>query len=73
MEQISVREKLKEIALSDAVNSLRAQDTLREAMVAALVNKASEMSPDSIIEAMAKLDGSMKLDRYKQVLNLLGD
>ncbi len=67
----SVKEQLENLVLTDALNSRRMADALREGMTAALLRKADTMGPSDIIEAIGRIESIPKMAPYKEILDLL--
>ena len=70
-ENATVREQLQNLALTDALNSRRMADSLREGFTAALLKKADSMDPDAILAAIEKMESISKLAPYQEILDLL--
>jgi len=71
METTNIREKLHEIALTDALNARRMADTLREGMTAALLKKLDDMTHEQILATIEKIEAIPKIAPYREILDLL--
>lgn len=66
-----IRIKLKEIALTDVLNSRRMNDAIREALTSALLKKTDEMSASEILTTIAQIEAIPKTAPYREILDLL--
>lgn len=57
--------------MTDAINSHRTNDTLREALVATLVKRSGEMSPTEILDAVGRIGSINNLEQYEKLANIL--
>jgi DNA-binding NarL/FixJ family response regulator len=71
IQEQDVRSQLENLVLTDALNSRRMADALREGMTAALLKKADTMEPRDLIEAISKIESIPKMAPYREILDLL--
>lgn len=67
----SLRDRFAEIALSDAMSANRTTDALREALVSALVKKASDMTPEEIFDSIERIEKMDSISRHEKMVSLL--
>ena len=65
----AVRE-LRKLALTDAMNANRVNDTLRDALVGSLVEKVPDLEVTQILDIINALDNTDSLARYEKLMQL---
>jgi hypothetical protein len=65
-----VRSKLIDLAMSDALNSSRTNDAIREAMTAALLKKVDSMGTGEMLEVIKALDTLTSIEKTQKLLDM---
>lgn len=58
------------LAKTDALNSIRTNDTIKEKLTATLLTKSEKMSASELLSCIEKLDSSKVLESYKNLFQL---
>lgn len=66
-----IREKLMDIAITDALNANRTNDALREALVASFIKKSNELEPMELIAAIKEIEVFSSIEKTKNIISII--
>lgn len=66
-----IRSQLMDIAITDALNSNRANDALREALMNSLLKKSDDMEPAAIMAAIKEINAISSIENTQKIISII--
>lgn len=66
-----IRSQLMDIAITDALNSNRANDTLREALMSSLLKKADDMDASELMTAIKDINAISSIENTQKIISII--